>query len=56
MICYLKNKTPVNRIKSDEDTATLIVLFISKLLQAPTPNNHIEREFRMSVFPRPEEP
>ena len=25
MICYLKNKTPVNRIISEEDTATLIV-------------------------------
>ena len=25
MICYLKNKTHVNRIMSEEDTATLIV-------------------------------
>ena len=24
-VCYLKNKTPVNRIMSEEDTATLIV-------------------------------
>ena len=25
IICYLKNKIPVNRIMSEEDTATLIV-------------------------------
>ena len=41
---------------SEEDTATLIVSIYSKLFQAPTPNNQREREFDMSVSPRPEEP
>ena len=30
--------------------------FCSKVFQAPTPNNQREREFHMSVSPRPEEP
>ena len=55
-ICYLKNKTPVNRIMSEEDTATTIVFFSSTLFQVPTPNNQRQREFHLSVSPRPQEP
>ena len=57
MICYLKNKTPVNRIMSEEDTATLIAsIFSSKLFQAAASYNQREREFNLSVSPRPEKP
>ena len=56
MICYLKNKTPVNRIMSEEDTATLIASIFSKLFQAAASNNERERQFHFSVSPRPEEP
>ena len=56
MICYLKSKTHVNSIMSMEGTAKSIVLFSSNLFQAPTSSNKREREFRMCVSPRPEEP
>ena len=52
MICYLKNKTHVNRIMSDEDTATLIFLFSSKLFRAPPPNTQREHEFNFCLFPQ----
>ena len=46
-----KHNTPVNRIMSEEDEATLIVSnFSSKLFHAPRPNNQREREFHLSVF------
>ena len=45
----------MNRIISEEGTATRLFLFSSKLFQAPTSNNHGERKFHMSVSPRPEE-
>ena len=51
----LKDKTPVNRMMSEADTATLMFLFSLKLFQAPTQNNQRERVFLMSVSPRPEE-
>ena len=54
MICYLKNKPHVNRIMSEEDTATSMFLFSSKLCQTPSSNNPREREFHMSVSTRPE--
>ena len=33
-----------------------LLLFSSKLFQAPTPNNQREREFHISVSPRSQEP
>ena len=35
MICYLKNKTSVNRIMPEEDTATSIVLFSTNYFKLP---------------------
>ena len=34
MICYLKNKTPVNRVMSEEDQQRWLFLFNSKLFEA----------------------
>ena len=39
----------MNRIMSEEDTATLIVSISSKLFQAATSNNQREHEFHLSV-------
>ena len=35
MICYLKNKTHVNRVMSEEDTATLIVFLAQNYFKLP---------------------
>ena len=51
----LENKTPVNRIMSEEDTATSIVLISSKLFQTTTSHNQREREFHLFVSTRLEE-
>ena len=54
MICYLKSKTHVNRIMSEETQQRRLFLFRSKLFQASSPNNQREREFHMSVSATPE--
>ena len=51
----LQNKARVSRIMSEEDTATSIVFFSSKLFQSTTSNNQGEREFHLSVSTRLEE-
>ena len=34
MLCFLKNKTPVNRVMSEEDTGTLIVSIYLKTISS----------------------
>ena len=55
MICYWKNKTHVNRIMSEEGTATSIVSNELKTIS----RSHVKQSENgnfMSVSPRPEEP
>ena len=56
MICYLKNKTHVNRIMSEEDTATLIVSIYLKTISSSHAKQSERTRISYVCFPRPEEP
>ena len=45
MICFLKNKTPANRVMPEEDTATLIVSTLLKTISS----SHAKQSERMRI-------